>query len=260
MTVTGGAPRARRVDRLPLVALVVAAVLLVGSLVVAGFGAFGPAPWGPASYRVAPGGQDGAPWHGDGHWNGMMGSRGPGGTSGNGYGGMVGGYGGTAGEGHGMMAGQIWLAGDGHAVTTIAEARARAAQAGQARGLHPGEVMQFTNNFYVELKDSSGAATTEVLVDPASGAVQTEPGPAMMWNTGTRTATLTEEQAAKTAADWLAANRPNEKVQTIDAYPGYYTVDTESSGKMAGMLSVNATTGAVWYHTWHATFVAMEDA
>jgi len=27
-----------------------------------------------------------------------------------------------------------------------------------------------------------------------------------------------------------------------------------------GMLSVNATTGAVWYHTWHGTFIAKEDA
>jgi hypothetical protein len=26
------------------------------------------------------------------------------------------------------------------------------------------------------------------------------------------------------------------------------------------MLSVNATTGAVWYHTWHGTFIAKEDA
>lgn len=168
-------------------------------------------------------------------------------------GGMWGGHG-------GMMAGQIWLAGDGQPVATITQARARAAKAGAPRGLQPGEVIQFTNNFYVELKDSNGDASTEVLVDPASGAVQTEPGPAMMWNTGSRTGTITQEQATQAATTWLTANRPGESVKSIDAYPGYYTVDTAAGGKMVGMLSVNATTGAVWYHTWHGSFVAMEDA
>jgi hypothetical protein len=28
-------------------------------------------------------------------------------------------------------------------------------------------------------------------------------------------------------------------------------------GKIVGMMSVNALNGAVWYHTWHGTFVAM---
>ncbi|MDN5797487.1 MAG: hypothetical protein L0H79_17290, partial [Intrasporangium sp.] len=159
----------------------------------------------------------------------------------------------------GMMAGQIWLVGDGQPVASIAPARARAAQAATARGLHPGEVMQFTNNFDVELKDFTGAATTEVLVDPTSGTVQTEPGPAMMWNTGSRTGTLTEQQATQAATAWLTTNRPGESVKSTDAYPGYYTVHTAAGGKMVGMLSVNATTGAVWYHTWHGSFVAMED-
>ena len=43
-------------------------------------------------------------------------------------------------------------------------------------------------------------------------------------------------------------------------YPGYYTLDSASGGKTVGMLSVNATTGAVWYHTWHGEFVAEEDS
>lgn len=246
MNVASGMTPGNRVDRGPVVALVVASLLLVASVALAVSGVLGPAPWRSVSSS-------------GGGYGGMMGGYG----STSGYGGMMGGrsdaHMGGGGYG-GMMAGQIWLAGDGQAVTTIAQARARAAAAGQPRGLHPGEVMQFTNNFYVELKDASDQATTEVLVDPASGAVQTEPGPAMMWNTGTRTATLTQAQATKTAADWLVANRPTEKVKTIDAYPGYYTVDTEAGGQIAGMLSVNAATGAVWYHTWHGTFVAMEDA
>ena len=160
----------------------------------------------------------------------------------------------------GMMASHIWLAGDGQRVDSMAEARARAAKAGAPNVLEAGEVMQFTNGFYVELKDANGNPTTEVLVDPASGAVQTEYGPAMMWNTGTRTGGLTEPQAREAAAAWLGSNRSGEGVKSISAYPGYFTLDTAAGGKMVGMLSVNATTGAVWYHTWHGAFVGMEDA
>ena len=41
--------------------------------------------------------------------------------------------------------------------------------------------MQFSLNYSVELKDAAGTSVTEVLVDPAGGAVVTEYGPAMMW-------------------------------------------------------------------------------
>ncbi|HEX2808549.1 MAG TPA: hypothetical protein VHN80_20495, partial [Kineosporiaceae bacterium] len=159
-----------------------------------------------------------------------------------------------------MMSGRVWLAGDGQAVTSIGAARSRAARASSSAGLHPGEIIQFRQNFYVELKDASGAPVTEVLVDPATGVVTTEPGPAMMWNTGSRAASVAPDRARAIAAGWLQANRSGETVASIDAYPGYYTVDTQdASGTMVGMLSVNATTGAVWYHTWHGTFIAKED-
>ncbi len=245
----------RHQGRAPIIALVVASVLLVASLVMALVGVLGPAPWQSTAAAIGPSRAGTGPW-GSGPWGsgqgGMMGGQ----SAGQQWGGGPGGRGGPG----GMMAGQVWLAGNGQQVTTIAQARARAAQAGAPKGLHPGEVMQFTENFYVELKDSAGASATEVLVDPASGAVQTEPGPAMMWNTGSRSGSISPGQARATATAWLSANRPGETIKTIDAYPGYYTVDTQVNGTIAGMLSVNATTGAVWYHTWHGTFVAMEDS
>ncbi|PKQ23311.1 MAG: hypothetical protein CVT65_08925 [Actinobacteria bacterium HGW-Actinobacteria-5] len=143
---------------------------------------------------------------------------------------------------------------------TIAEARARAAQAAAARGLSTGEVMQFSQNFYVELKDSAGNPTTEVLVDPGDGSVSTEYGPAMMWNTGSRDATVSPDQAQTIADDWLRANQPGQSaVADVKAFPGYYSIDTETNGNTVGMVSVNALTGAVWYHTWHGTFIAEED-
>ncbi len=226
--------------------LALAGVLLVGTLVWAGG-------WSTRDQPSAAGGVHPA-WSGRGP---MMGGNG--GWSDRSGGGMMGG--GQSGPmmGGGMMSGQVWLAGDGVRVDTIAQARARATLAASASGLKPGEVMQFSNNFYVELKDAAGNPTTEVLIDPATGAVSTEYGPAMMWNTGNRTAAVSAEQAVTIANNWLQANAAGQTVDAALAYPGYYTLDTTSGGAMVGMLSVNATTGAVWYHTWHGRFIAEEE-
>lgn len=229
---------------LPWMVLGLASVLLVGSvgLVVSGLGQ-SVSPF--SGYPSGPGGYGGQPWTGPGP---------DGGTRG-GPGGMMG-----TNAGNGMMGGRVWLAGDGTAVTTIGAARARAAEAAAPSGLRPGEVMQFSENFYVELKDSSGASVTEVLVDPAGGTVVTEYGPAMMWNAGNRTSTVSAVRATALATQWLQANAPGQTVGSADAYPGYFTMDTVSGGNTVGMLSVNAATGEVWYHAWHGTFIAEEDA
>jgi len=173
-----------------------------------------------------------------------------------GRGGMMGSNGG----GGSMMDTRTWLAGNGTQVTTIAAARARADAAASPNGLHTGEVMQFSDNFYVELKDSSGASATEVMVDPATGAVFTEFGPAMMWTSGTAPYAVSSDRATAIATAWLQANAAGQTVGMTDVFPGHYTMDTVSGGNTVGMLSVNATTGAVWYHTWHGTFIAKEDA
>jgi hypothetical protein len=164
------------------------------------------------------------------------------------------------GPGSPMMGGRVWLAGDGTAVTTIPAARARAAEAAAPSGLHPGEVMQFSLNFYVELKDATSASAAEVLVDPASGTVAAEFGPAMMWAGGGTSSAMSSVRATSIANRWLAANAPGETVGSTDLFPGHFTMDTVSGGNTVGMLSVNAATGAVWYHTWHGTFIAKEDA
>jgi hypothetical protein len=163
--------------------------------------------------------------------------------------------------------GMVWLSGNDVAVTSIPAARARATSAGKAAGLHPGEVMWFDNGFYVELKDSAGKATTEVIVDPRTGTVSTEPGPAMMWNTrfgmmraaGAGSGSVDPTRARGIATSWLAANQPGTTIKSIDAYPGYFTLDLQHNGVVSGMMSVNSSTGAAWYHTWHGAFIAMED-
>ena len=158
-----------------------------------------------------------------------------------------------------MMDTRVWVAGNGVRVTTISAARARATAAASPSGLHTGEVMQFSDNFYVELKDASGASAAEVMVDPATGAVFTEFGPAMMWTTGTAPYAVSSDRATAIANAWLQANAAGQTVGSTDLFPGHFTMDTVSGGNSVGMLSVNATTGAVWYHTWHGTFIAKED-
>ena len=64
-------------------------------------------------------------------------------------------------------------------------------------------------------------------------------------------------QAVNVADEWLVESRPGELAEADGrSFPGYYTLDTTLNGKTAGMVSVDASTGAVWYHGWHGRFVA----
>ncbi|WP_327316216.1 hypothetical protein [Streptomyces sp. NBC_01235] len=178
---------------------------------------------------------------------------------------MMGGASGSWGPGmmgNGMM-GNWWLAGDGNRVQTLDRARNRAAAFADRLGLKVGEIMQFSRNFYAELQTTDGHPATEVLVDPADGAAQIEYGPAMMWNTdygmhyGSRsTARISAAQARNIAQQWLHGHDSTLTAGDPESYPGYYTLHTMRSGKITGMLSVNSSTGQVWYHTWHGTYIA----
>ena len=178
-------------------------------------------------------------------------------------------------------------------VRNVADARRQAQRFADRLGLKTAEVMQFSNNVYVRLDEQSGAPATEVLVDPRSGDVTLEYGAAMMWNTrygimrggatsmmgrgstgmmggsggmmgrygsgmgaspGTGPVGATGARAA--ADDWLAAQGLAERAGEPDAFPGYFTMETQREGKVVGMVSVNARTGAVLYHWWHGPFVA----
>jgi hypothetical protein len=198
------------------------------------------------------------------------------------------------------------------AVRTLAGARSEAQQFADRLGLRVDEVMQFERNFYAKLVDGNGNGATEVLVDPGTGTVSIEYGPAMMWNTrygmgraagsmtgsygrgmtnGTRSpstggrggmmgaggysammggsassavqsapstgASVSIAEARVLAQRWLDQNEPGVKVETGgDALPGYDTLETLKGGKITGMISVNASTGAVWAHWWHGAFIA----
>jgi len=126
------------------------------------------------------------------------------------------------------------------------------------------EVLEFENNFYAGIKEkSTGIYAFELLVNKYTGAVYPEMGPNMMWNAkyghmqwNTQTeATISKEQALKAAQEYLDKAQPGIKTGDADAFYGYYTIEVLKDGKISGMLSVNANSGAVWYHNWHGNFV-----
>ena len=221
--------------------------------------------------------------------------------------------------GSGMMG--LSARGDGQPVRDLGAARRQAQRFADRLGLEADEAMRFTSNYYVELRERNGRLATEVLVDPTTGAVWLEYGPAMMWNTrygmmsdfrdnrssgmmgggmmggagGTmgdaggmmgggsgmmgggsgmmgggmmggldegaplqpRTRDVTAAEARRLAQRWLDRNATRLAAGEAERFPGYYTLHTLRGGKVTGMLSVNAATGAVWFHWWHGRFVSM---
>jgi hypothetical protein len=140
------------------------------------------------------------------------------------------------------------------------------------------ELIEFSNGFYALVKErDTGKGAFELLVDRSSGAVTAEPGPNMMWNAkygmmgsltgnlmmggvlGTSLPAQITAEAAKTALSaWLVNQGVTASyVFDLDEFYGYYTIDLVDQGSVVGMASVNASTGQLWYHSWHGAFVAI---
>ena len=188
--------------------------------------------------------------------------------------------GGMMGPGGGMMGGRGYRHGYAPDATpiTLDQAVTRA-QTYLATFNNPdltiAEVMEFSDNIYVRVKEkSTGVNAFELLVDKHNGTISPEPGPNMMWNAkyspmsnmmggwfaASAQNTVTPAQAKEKAQQYLDAYLKGAKVaEDADAFYGYYTIDGLRDGKPIGMLSVNGTTGAVWYHTWHGTFVSEKE-
>jgi len=66
-------------------------------------------------------------------------------------------------------------------------------------------------------------------------------------------------EASRLAQRWLDEQRRGLAAGEPEQFPGYYTLETSRGGTIAGMMSVNATTDAVWYHPWHGSYVAMSE-
>jgi len=222
------------------------------------------------------------------NFGGMMGGRGFGGMMGGqgqpNFGGMMGGQG-QQGSG-GMMGYGSTTPTNAQPITfdKAVEAAQRYLQSYNNADLKLAEVMEFDNNFYALVTEkSTGDGAFELLVNRYTGAVHSEPGPSMMWNTKyghmagqggmmgrmggmmgggawnqqSGPMAVTVSQARTTAQQWLDANQPGAALADDEMqFPGYYTMDFLKDGKTAGMLSVNGYTGQVWYHTWHGNFIS----
>jgi hypothetical protein len=138
------------------------------------------------------------------------------------------------------------------------------------------EVMEFSDNFYAEVEEqSTGIHAFELLVDRYTGGVSPEPGPNMMWNTryghmggmmggwgGQQSGEMfvTPDLARDIAQQWLNKNLPGtSSADKTDAFYGYYTIHVMQGNQVFGMLSVNGTSGEVWYHDWHGRFIRMKE-
>ena len=68
--------------------------------------------------------------------------------------------------------------------------------------------------------------------------------------------TVTSQQAVEYAQKYLDRNLSGATAATdLIQFYGYYTIDFEKDGKVAGMLSVNGYNGQVFLHTWHGKFI-----
>jgi hypothetical protein len=269
---------------LSTILIVLAVIVLAGGIFFAGnmyarANAFGPS-WMMGSYygnnnsAYGPGGMMG----GYGGMMNMMGNYSGNNNRGYGPGGMMGGYGYNNAN-----------------LTPLSVDQAKAAAEKYLANLDNSdlqiaEVMIFEDNAYVVVKEaSSGNGAFELLVDPASQIAYPEHGPNMMWNleygglnhqymmgngggmmgmmggygwdstTPTDVSaemTVTPEQAIEYAQKYLDTNISGATAATdpIKFY-GYYTLDFEKDGQVAGMLSVNGYSGQVFLHTWHGTFI-----
>ena len=143
-----------------------------------------------------------------------------------------------------------------------AQQRLQTAAASFGPNVKVGELIPFASNYYAELTDANGAGLAEVLVDRYTGAVYPEPGPNMIWNSrwgmmaGVNAASQYDQAAAqKLVETFLAGYLPGASVLAATTFPGYDTFDY-GRDQIEGMLSVNASTGEIWVHTWHGPALA----
>jgi hypothetical protein len=76
---------------------------------------------------------------------------------------------------------------------------------------------------------------------------------------GASAGAVTAAEARTIAERWLRTAYPGVSAGEPESFPGYFTFHTMRSGRIDGMLSVNASTGTVWYHWWHGRFIEMSE-
>ena len=85
------------------------------------------------------------------------------------------------------------------------------------------------------------------------------PGKVRTWQGRLGCSWFTAGDAERIADHWLGRNHTGLEAGRAEGLPGHYTLHSERDGKVVGMLSVNASAGAVWYHWWHGRFGRMAE-
>lgn len=203
--------------------------------------------------------------NGNGGGYGMMGGFGGNGNGG-GYG-MMGGFSGNGyGRGYGMMGGGynaqslgVNLTNSEVATSDQAVAIAKAYIQKLNQDVVVAELHEFSNGYEVELKEGkTGAKAYEVMIYKNGGQIIAEMGPNIMWNTkygpmnwgNTGAVTVSEEQATKSAQEFVSKMGQGYSIGKPELAPGYYEFMVQKDGKDYAELDVNGYTGQVWFENW----------
>lgn len=136
------------------------------------------------------------------------------------------------------------------------------------------DIFVYSNSdyYFSIIEEETGRGAMELLVNPVTGYVYPEYGPNMMWNTkyGMHGSSgyggmmgnffinndgeeiLTEQEALENANAYLEELNANLVAEEEGhVFYGYYTFHVNDGETLKGMMSVNSSTGDVWYHNWH---------
>ena len=213
--------------------------------------------------------------YGNGSGYGMMGGQG---TDGNGSGyGMMGGQGANGkGGGFGMMGGGynaqslgVNLTNGEVGTSDQAVAITKAYTQKLNQDVVVTELHEFSNGYEVELNDGkTGAKAYEVMVYKKGGQIITEMGPNIMWNTkygpmnggNTGAVTISEEQATKSAQEFVTKMGQGYSIGKPELAPGYYEFMIQKDDKDYSELDVNGYTGQVWLENWQGPIIKTIDS
>ncbi|MCX7028962.1 MAG: hypothetical protein NTU62_02440 [Spirochaetes bacterium] len=131
-------------------------------------------------------------------------------------------------------------------------------------------VTEYDNGFYALVKEKvSGKPALETFVDPTYGTVSAGQGPETSWNTKYGRAlnwplpsgkTITADEAKKLVQQWLDRSRDKTAYELkVVELPGYFSVQLQNGGKLAGVAAVNAYTSQVWYRGGRGGRLAVSD-
>lgn len=218
---------------------------------------------GPNGYSGGYGMMGGQGANGYGGGYGMMGGQG---ANGNGGGfGMMGGLvangngGGMMGGGYNAQSLGVNLTNGEVGTSDQAVAIAKAYTQKLNQDVVVAELHEFSNGYEVELKEGkTGAKAYEVMVYKKGGQIIAEMGPNIMWNTkygsmnwgSTGAVTVSEEQATKSAQEFVTKMGQGYSIGKAELASGYYEFMVQKDGKDYAELDVNGYTGQVWFENW----------